>query len=92
MSAKRYSVTVDGRTYEGKVSSTPKHGLDIMHVRGPMEWKRPLHHALNLTEWKWVSTPLTPALGTGTRRGPEFIGAGWEMANQWMNEQEASRL
>lgn len=85
--SKTYTLVVDGRTYVGKVSTTPRQKLDILHVRGPMEWKRPMHHAFNLTNWCWVSVPLTPALGTGTRRGPEFIGAGREMAEQWLEAQ-----
>lgn len=84
MTQTRYTVEVDGRTYEGRCSHTPG-GLDILHIRGPLEWKRPMHHAFNLTEWRWVTHPLTPAIGTGTRRGPEFIGAGWEMAGMWMD-------
>lgn len=78
MTAKRYSVVIDGRTYEGRYSQTPKKKIDVLHVRGPLEWKRPMHHLFDLTERAWSSAPSSPR-----GSGPEFIAAGWQMVRMW---------
>ncbi len=72
------------RTYEGRVSTTPK-GLHVLHVSGPQEYhrSRQMHHVLNLTEWSWCSTPDAPAIGAGTSRRGEFVEAGRTMADEW---------
>lgn len=75
----KFLTTVNGHTYEGHVSVTPKAHARVLHVRGPLEWKRPrvMRGLYDLDDMEWHSGP--DRANGGGRYQKEFFRAGRQL-------------
>lgn len=76
-----FTVVINSHTYEGRTSLTAG-GNKVLHVTGPIEWKRPrkMRGLYNLDFDRWSTRP--GRANGGGRYQKEFLQAGRQMIDQ----------